>query len=145
MAIEGLSYSREFKLSKRIDTANSSFSVGAVKVEIRLAKATPSDAWNSLEACEDNGSAASCLKYPSSARKPIDSGQLNQVLAQDTDPEPQGEAAINALFQKIYADASEDTRRAMMKSFVESNGTVLSTNWDEVGSKSIEPVPPKMS
>lgn len=26
----------------------------------------------------------------------------------------------------------EDQRRAMMKSFVESNGTVLSTNWQEV-------------
>jgi len=30
----------------------------------------------------------------------------------------------------------------MMKSFVESNGTVLSTNWQEVGSKTIECTPP---
>ncbi len=30
----------------------------------------------------------------------------------------------------------------MMKSFVESNGTVLSTNWTEVGSKKVEYTPP---
>ncbi len=30
----------------------------------------------------------------------------------------------------------------MMKSFVESNGTVLSTNWDEVGGKKVECTPP---
>ena len=33
--------------------------------------------------------------------------------------------------QSIYANASEETKRAMMKSFQESNGTVLSTNWNE--------------
>ncbi len=36
----------------------------------------------------------------------------------------------------------EDTRRAMMKSFVESNGTVLSTNWKDVGQKTVECTPP---
>ena len=36
----------------------------------------------------------------------------------------------------------EDTRRAMMKSFVESNGTVLSTNWSDIGKKKTECTPP---
>jgi suppressor of G2 allele of SKP1 len=39
----------------------------------------------------------------------------------------------------------EDTRRAMMKSFVESNGTVLSTNWKEVGEKPVEFKHPEVS
>lgn len=52
------------------------------------------------------------------------------------------EADINAFFQKIYSDANEDTRRAMMKSFQESNGTTLSTNWDEVSKGKVETKPP---
>lgn len=34
-----------------------------------------------------------------------------------------------ALRDALRAQADEDTRRAMNKSFQESNGTVLSTNW----------------
>ncbi len=52
------------------------------------------------------------------------------------------ESDINAFFQKIYKDANEDTRRAMIKSFQESNGTTLSTNWDEVGKGKVETKPP---
>ena len=50
---------------------------------------------------------------------------------------------VNALFRKLYRDANDDTKRAMMKSFTESNGTALSTNWEEVGRGKVETSPPE--
>ena len=47
-------------------------------------------------------------------------------------PNAGGDSALNEMFQKLYADATEDQRRAMIKSYQESNGTSLSTNWEEV-------------
>ena len=46
-----------------------------------------------------------------------------------------GDDGLNKMFQDLYRDADDDQRRAMMKSFVESNGTVLSTDWADVGRK----------
>lgn len=114
--------------------------MGKVKIEIQLAKLDTSKSWKNLETGDESDKSNSVSKYPSSAKNPIDPDKIQIV---DNEMEPTGEAAINALFQKIYADANEDTQRAMMKSFIESKGTVLSTNWNEVGEKEVKPVPPK--
>jgi len=45
-------------------------------------------------------------------------------------------------FKTLYKGADEDTKRAMMKSYQESNGTALSTNWSEVGKGKVETSPP---
>ena len=57
-----------------------------------------------------------------------------QIIAEEEEEKKQltGDAALNNFFQKIYADASEDQRRAMVKSFQTSGGTVLSTDWNTV-------------
>ena len=39
-------------------------------------------------------------------------------------------------------NGSEEQRRAMIKSFTESGGTVLSTNWDDVGKGQVKGQPP---
>lgn len=60
------------------------------------------------------------------------------ALHVEDEPPAGGDAELNAFFQKLYADADDDTRRAMVKSFQESNGTALSTNWAEVSQKTTE-------
>ncbi|KAL1850345.1 Cochaperone protein [Paecilomyces lecythidis] len=49
---------------------------------------------------------------------------------------------VDSFFKKLYAGADPDTRRAMMKSYYESQGTALSTNWAEVAKGKVEPKPP---
>jgi suppressor of G2 allele of SKP1 len=60
----------------------------------------------------------------------------------DQDPNVGGDATLNGFFQKIFGDSDEDTKRAMMKSYQESGGTTLSTNWDEVKKAPVEVKPP---
>jgi suppressor of G2 allele of SKP1 len=64
---------------------------------------------------------------------------------QEFESDDEGDDPVNHFFKKLYKDADEDTRRAMMKSYVESNGTALSTNWKEVGKAPVETSPPGRS
>lgn len=48
---------------------------------------------------------------------------------------------VNGFFKKLYSGASDEVRKAMIKSFTESGGTALSTNWADV-SKGTVPVQP---
>lgn len=45
---------------------------------------------------------------------------------------------LQAMFRTIYADSDDDTKRAMMKSYQTSGGTVLSTRWQDVKNKNYE-------
>jgi suppressor of G2 allele of SKP1 len=60
----------------------------------------------------------------------------------EEEEDDEGGDPVNGFFKKLYSGADPDTRRAMMKSFSESNGTALSTNWEEVKKGKVETSPP---
>eukprot|EP00388_Colpodella_angusta_P016333 GDKJ01040452.1.p1 GENE.GDKJ01040452.1~~GDKJ01040452.1.p1 ORF type:complete len:161 (+),score=51.32 GDKJ01040452.1:25-507(+) len=76
-------------------------------------------------------------KYPSS-KGPKNWDSLDKYAEKEAEEKVDGEAALNQLFQQIFSRGDENTRRAMIKSFQTSGGTVLSTNWDEVAKENYE-------
>lgn len=77
--------------------------------------------------------------YPTSSKKAKDWSAIDKQIEKDMQKEkPEGDEALNGLFKQIYEKADPETRRAMIKSYQTSGGTVLSTNWGEVKDKDYE-------
>lgn len=127
------------------------------KVEIILSKATPGQKWHALESSEPvvtdaskastnptaftaptpSTSSSTGPAYPTSSK----SGPKNWDNIAGGDDEDDDDGA-NSFFKKLYKDAAPEVQRAMMKSYTESNGTSLSTNWEEVSKGKVETLPP---
>jgi len=117
----------------------------STKVEIKLPKKEAFN-WNELliGACIGDDPAKRAHPPPrttsagaTATATPYSSKRDWRRLEKDCEAElaaeaPEGEEALNKLFQDIYGKATPETRRAMNKSFQTSGGTVLSTNWGEV-------------
>jgi suppressor of G2 allele of SKP1 len=142
-------------LKGQIDPNTSDFTVGKVKVEIRLAKKAHGR-WGGLVGDSPDPLSTTPFSAPapapsSSTRKPSHKnwdGITTEILSSEKektteqDPNVGGDSTLNSFFQKIFGDADDDTKRAMMKSYQESGGTTLSTNWDEVKKAPVTVKPP---
>merc|ERR1711893_797 len=125
-------------LENEIVPGESFFKVLSTKIELRLKKSERGLRWTDLEPTSEPA-------------KPVQHNQsknwdrLEKEVVEEEQKEIEsagGDAALQQMFKKIYGNANEDTKRAMLKSFQESNGTVLSTNWNEVGKEKVEMKPP---
>jgi len=146
-------------LSYEIDPSQSSCKSLSSKIDIRLKKKVPGIKWQVIEGEQSELPVAPVIQetgaarqpaYPSSARRKTNWEQLASSVEKEEeeaiknlkDPNAGGDRALNELFQKLYADATDEQKKAMMKSYVESNGTALSTDWSDVSKKKVETRPP---
>jgi suppressor of G2 allele of SKP1 len=169
---DGPEWELDVELFGGVNAAACKFEILRTKVEVTLPKTEPGKAWPSLERSaapalampavgsgggsgSGGGAAAPVAAAPAAAagpprvyptshvKGPKDWSAIEtEVKEMESKGELEDGDPLNSFFKKIFSQGDEDTRRAMMKSFVESNGTVLSTNWDEVGKKKVECTPP---
>nr|XP_028594278.1 protein SGT1 homolog isoform X2 [Podarcis muralis] len=127
----------------------STFKVLSTKIEIKMKK-PEAVRWEKLEGHGGSPklkqfapvSDATHL-YPSSSHYTRNWDKLVvEIKEEEKNEKLEGDAALNKLFQQIYSDGTDEVKRAMNKSFMESGGTVLSTNWSDVGKRKVEVNPP---
>eukprot|EP00095_Tigriopus_kingsejongensis_P001644 snap_masked-scaffold121_size336169-processed-gene-2.22 protein:Tk01644 transcript:snap_masked-scaffold121_size336169-processed-gene-2.22-mRNA-1 annotation:"suppressor of g2 allele of skp1-like protein" len=142
----GADFVLDLELAHPIVPASSNFKVLASKLEVKLAKKT-GQRWSSLQgdgtdtltstAGGAEATPTNPSKYPSSSGKDWSKIE-SEILKELDDEKPEGEAALNSMFQKIYSEGSDEVKKAMNKSFSESGGTVLSTNWQDIAKDKVD-------
>ncbi|XP_038860210.1 protein SGT1 homolog isoform X3 [Salvelinus namaycush] len=114
------------------------------QVEVKMQK-TEGIRWEKLEGegQEPNVKHFIPNQYPSSSASSRNWDKVvGDISEEEKEKKLEGDAALNELFQQIYCDGTDEVKRAMNKSFMESGGTVLSTNWTDVGKRTVEMSPP---
>jgi suppressor of G2 allele of SKP1 len=147
-------FRRQWRLFSSVKPESLALNVTPYKVEITLEKAAAFD-WDALErpaaaelpAVQKRSNRVAESLPPAYSGKQVEWDRVERQVKEEEEKEtPQGEEALMHLFRNIYKNADEDTRRAMIKSYQTSGGTVLSTNWKEVKEKNYESEiqPPKV-
>ncbi|XP_035569947.2 protein SGT1 homolog [Canis lupus dingo] len=143
----GEDYNLKLRLLHPIIPEQSTFKVLSTKIEIKMKK-TEAVRWEKLEGQGDVPKPKQFIAdvknlYPSSSHYTRNWDKLvGEIKEEEKNEKLEVDAALNKLFQQIYSDGSDEVKRAMNKSFMESGGTVLSTNWSDVGKRKVEINPP---
>lgn len=123
-------YRKTWNLAHPIVTEDSTVTYLPRKVELKMKKKEEGLFWKRLSESE------SICNLKDRAE-----GEQHTFLSvheEDNDEEEQGHNKdLLSFFREIYDKSDEDTRRAMIKSFVESQGKVLSTDWKKVSEQNM--------
>lgn len=103
--------------------------------ESKAAQSEPPVATSS--ATTSSKAASKAPAYPTSSK----SGPKDWDNIADDDEE-ENNADVDSFFKKLYQNSTPEQQRAMMKSYTESNGTALSTDWSSVAKGKVETQPP---
>ncbi|GAM28532.1 hypothetical protein SAMD00019534_117080 [Acytostelium subglobosum LB1] len=142
MMATGSEYSLDIEFFDPIVPADSTTKYYSTKVEIVLKKSR-AIRWENLEYTGVDrpvGTVDTPQPKPAGVPSPYSSNKNWDAI--DAGDDKEGDP-LNRVFQDIFSRGSEEQRRAMQKSFLESGGTVLSTNWQDVGKKTVKGAPPK--
>ena len=124
-------------MTNLIETENSYKNCYPRKICLTLKKAIENVNWISLEkgvevkpltiaAPITTNGVQKTPSYPSSSKIKKNWDKIDkEITKEESKDKPEGDAALNALFKQIYERADENTRRAMIKSYQTSGGTVL--------------------
>uniref|UniRef100_A0AC35FQ84 Uncharacterized protein n=1 Tax=Panagrolaimus sp. PS1159 TaxID=55785 RepID=A0AC35FQ84_9BILA len=104
-----------------------SYSVKSKKIEITLKK-KDSNNWSVLEDKH---------KDEMDAKKRIPTDKWGAVVKEIDEDEAEAKD-VDGVLKKMFANCDDDAKKAMMKSWSESGGKVLSMDWDEVKQKKCE-------
>ncbi|XP_057184875.1 protein SGT1 homolog isoform X2 [Triplophysa rosa] len=142
--LSGEDYCLNVNLLHPVVPEQSTYRILSTKIEIKMKK-TEAIHWEKLEG---EGSLSTVKhftpnQYPSSSHYTRNWDKVvGEINEEEKNENLEGDAALNKLFHQIYSDGSDEVKRAMNKSFMESGGTVLSTNWTDVGKRKVEMNPP---
>lgn len=141
--------------------SQSKYRTTSTKLEVTLRKASPGVKWHKLErpAGQGQGDSVTAEQSNTVIVKPVQEGpppayptssksgakNWDKVIVEDLNDvdDLDGGDETSRFFKQLYGGATPEQQRAMMKSYSESGGTVLSTDWSNVGSKKVEPQPPE--
>jgi len=131
---DGSQYARNIQLVDKIKPNEIKWTVNPYKVQIFVPKENPLKVWKTYEQSEEEPKKENIIFNRWNTEKEKAVNEQYEIV----EKEDEKANALDGLFKKIYKDATPETRRAMIKSYQTSKGTVLSTNWDEVKEKDYE-------
>ena len=151
LLLDNTTHTKEIKVAHQINPLECSYKTTPAKVEVKLKK-LEGIRWERLESLGNEeilkqipqvaSVSSGPPAYPTSKPGKDWTAIEREIKQQEATEKPVGEEALNKLFQDIYGKGDDAVKRAMNKSYMESGGTVLSTNWTEIGKNRVDVKPP---